>query len=166
MAAIVTDQFRILNASNFIDSVISGNNSYYVFLGLDNPTLNGYFGGRNTNWDSDIPVPTDNLEYLSHYRDTSLFGKRITSSNIRRLIRKVNWTPNTSYEMYRHDYSIQNPTPNSNSSRLYDSNYYVINSDFRVYICIDNGSSGTNLNGNKSQDEPTFTGLEPTAAGY
>jgi hypothetical protein len=163
MAAIVTDQFRILNASNFIDSVTGGNDSYYVFLGLDNPAQIGF--GRTTNWNTNIPSPTDNLEYLSHYRDTSLFGKKITSSNIRRLIRKVTWTSNTSYEMYRHDYSIQNPTPNSNSSRLYDSNYYVINSDFRVYICIDNGSSGTNLKGGKSQDEPTFTDLEPSAAG-
>ena len=166
MAAIVTDQFRILNASNFVDSVtgVTGeNNSYYVFLGLDNPTSVGF--GRTTNWNTNIPNPTDNLEYLSHYRDTSLFGKRITSSNIRRLIRKVTWTSNTSYEMYRHDYSIQNPTPNSNSSRLYDSNYYVINSDFRVYICIDNGSSGTNLDGTKSQDEPIFTDLEPSVAG-
>lgn len=163
MAAIVTDQFRILNASNFIDSVTNGNNSYYVFLGLDNPSENKF--GRTTDWNTNVPNPTDNLEYSSHYRDTSLFGKKITSSNIRRLIRKVTWTSNTSYEMYRHDYSIQNPTPNSNSSRLYDSNYYVINSDFRVYICIDNGSSGTNLKGGKSQDEPTFTDLEPSAAG-
>ena len=46
MAAIVTDQFRILNASNFIDSVTSGNDSYYVFLGLDNPTSVGF--GRTT----------------------------------------------------------------------------------------------------------------------
>jgi hypothetical protein len=163
MAAIVTDKFRILNASNFIDSVTSGNGSYYVFLGLDNPTSVGF--GRTTNWNTNIPNPTDNLEYLSHYRDTSLFGKKITSANIRRLIKKVTWTSNTSYEMYRHDYSIQNPTPNSNSSRLYDSNYYVINSDFRVYICIDNGSSATTPKGTKSQDEPTFTDLEPSAAG-
>ena len=166
MAAIVTDQFRILNASNFIDSVTGGNDSYYVFLGLDNPVQDAF--GRTTDWNTNIPSPTDNLEYLSHYRDTSLFGKKITSSNIRRLIRKVTWTSNTSYEMYRHDYNIQNPTPNSNSSRLYDSNYYVINSDFRVYICIDNGSSGTSLislKGGKSQDEPTFTDLEPSAAG-
>ena len=163
MAAIVTDQFRILNASNFIDSVTSGNDSYYVFLGLDNPTSVGF--GRTTNWDINIPNPTDNLEYLSHYRDTSLFGKKITSANIRRLIKKVTWTSNTSYEMYRHDYSIQNPTPNSNSSRLYDSNYYVINRDFRVYICIDNGSSATTPKGTKSEDEPTFTDLEPSAAG-
>jgi hypothetical protein len=163
MAAIVTDQFRILNASNFIDSVTSDDDSYYVFLGLDNPAQVGF--GRTTNWNTDIPNPTDNLEYSTHYKDTSLFGKKITSSNIRRIIRKITWTSNTSYEMYRHDYSIQNPTPNSNSSRLYDSNYYVINSDFRVYICIDNGSSGINLKGNKSQDEPTFTDLEPSAAG-
>jgi len=168
MAAIVTDQFRILNASNFIDSVTSGNDSYYVFLGLDNPvrvSSEDVGFGRTTNWNTNIPNPTDNLEYLSHYRDTSLFGKKITSANIRRLIRKVTWTSNTSYEMYRHDYSIKNPTPNSNSSRLYDSNYYVINRDYRVYICIDNGSSATTPNGTKSQDEPTFTDLEPSAAG-
>ena len=35
MAAIVTDQFRIQNATTFIDSL--ENNSYYVFLGLTNP---------------------------------------------------------------------------------------------------------------------------------
>jgi hypothetical protein len=163
MAAVVTDQFRILNASNFVDSVVSNTNSYYVFLGLDNPTTVGF--GRTTNWDSNVPNPTDNFQYSGHYKDTALFGKKITSSNIRRLIRKVTWTSNTSYDMYRDDYSISNPAPNSNSSRLYDTNYYVVNSDYRVYICIDNGSSGESPKGNKSQDEPTFTDLEPSAAG-
>ncbi len=166
MAAIVTDQFRILNASNFIDSVLDSNNSYYVFLGLSNPTNTGF--GRTTTWDTNIPNPIDNLEYSSHYKDTALFGKKITSSNIRRVIRNVTWTSNTSYDMYRHDYSISNPAPNSNLSRLYDSNFYVINSDYRVYICIDNGSYGPsseNSKGNKSLDEPTFTDLEPSVAG-
>ena len=163
MAAIVTDQFRILNASNFIDSVLDSNNSYYVFLGLSNPAIVGF--GRTSDWDDDIPNPVDNLEYYSHYRDTALFGKKITSSNIRRVIRNVTWTSNTSYDMYRHDYSIYNPAPNSNLSRLYDSNFYVINSDYRVYICIDNGSSVTSPKGGKSLDEPTFTDLEPSVAG-
>ncbi|GIS08937.1 MAG: hypothetical protein CM15mP113_0670 [Pseudomonadota bacterium] len=40
-----------------------------------------------------------------------------------------------------------------------------MNSDFKVYICIDNGSSGINPLGNVSQDEPTFTDLEPSKAG-
>jgi len=166
MAAVVTDQFRILNASNFIDSVLDDNNSYYVFLGLPNSSAVGF--GRTSDWStatSGPPSPTDNFEYLTHYRDTGIFGKRVTSTNIRRVIRKVQWTSNTAYDMYRHDYSSTNTTPNSGTSRLYDSNYYVINSDFRVYICIDNGSSGTNLKGARSKFEPTSTDLQPFTAG-
>jgi hypothetical protein len=166
MAAVVTDQFRILNANNFVDSVLDDNNSYYVFLGLPNSTAVGF--GRTSDWNSSSsgsPSPVDNLQYLTHYRDTSLFGKRVTSANIRRVIRKVEWASNTAYDMYRHDYSILNQTPNSQTSRLYDSNYYVINSDYRVYICIDNGSSGTNLKGERSRYEPTSTDLQPFSAG-
>ena len=40
-----------------------------------------------------------------------------------------------------------------------------MNSDFKVYVCIDNGSSGINTTGNASLDEPTFTDLEPSKAG-
>ena len=50
MSAIITDQFRILNANNFVESVENTNNSYYVFIGLPNPagtsTLVGY--GRSS----------------------------------------------------------------------------------------------------------------------
>ena len=170
MAAIVTDQFRIANANNFIDSVLNSNNSYYVFLGLSNPgSVNNPIGfGRTTSWGDNPsvpPNPIDNQQYLSHYRDTMLFGNKITSSNIRRVIRKVTWTANTRYDMYRHDYSSLNLTPNAKTARLYDSNYYVINSDFKVYVCISNGSSGDNLLGTTSKDEPTFTDLEVSAAG-
>ena len=170
MAAIVTDQFRIANASTFVDSVLDANNSYYVFLGLSNPGTAGDFVGfgRSETWDDSpagIPNPTDNQQYLSHYRNTSLFGKKINSANIRRVIRKVTWTSNTRYDMYRHDYSVSNLTPNAQTARLYDCNYYVINSDFKVYICLYNGSSGSNILGNTSKDEPTFTDLEPSAAG-
>ena len=170
MSAIVTDQFRIANANNFVDSVLDSNNSYYVFLGLSNPGSTGdpIGFGRTTTWDaspSSPPSPIDNFQYLSHYRNTALFGKKITSANVRRVIRKVTWTSNTRYDMYRHDYSIDNLTPNAQTTRLYDCNYYVINSDFRVYICLYNGSSGSNVLGNTSKDEPTFTDLEPSAAG-
>ena len=61
MASIVTDQFRIFNASNFIDSINSSHNSYYVFLGLSNPTVG--FGGTS-NWDSNTPSPVDSFDYL------------------------------------------------------------------------------------------------------
>ena len=163
MSAVVTDQFRIFNAENFVNSVLDTNNSYYVFLGLSNPSNPEPGFGRTT--PSKWPLePTDNFQYEYQYRDTSLFGKRINSKNIRRVIKKVQWTTNTPYDMYRHDYSSSNISEVSKSGRLYDSKYYVINSDYNVYICIDNGSDLTTTVGN-SEDEPTFTDLEPSAAG-
>jgi len=164
MSAIVTDQFRILNANNFIESVDNANNSYYIVVGLPNPAAPVGFG-RVSDWNSNVPTPSDNINYLSHIVDTSLFGKKVTPANARRLIRRIDWIRGTRYEMYRHDYSITNLSPITSSSRLYDANYYAMNSDFRVYICIDNASSGINSTGNTSQDEPLFTDLEPSVAG-
>jgi hypothetical protein len=161
MSAIVTDQFRILNANNFINSVKDSTNSYYVFVGLPNPAPSTVGFGRTDNWDTNTPNPTDNIDYLNHYGSTILFGKKVSSANIRRVIRKINWVSGQKYEMYRPDYSVVNLSPVTGSLRLYDANYYVINSDYRVYICIDNGSSGLNPTGNASQVEPTFTDLEP-----
>ena len=161
MSAIVTDQFRILNASNFVDSIES--NSYYITLGLANPVAAGY--GRTSDWNTNPPSPTDNLSYAGHTGDTVLFGKKITSANVRRIVRRIDWTAGTKYEIYRDDYSVQNRAPITNAARLYDANYYVMNEDYRVYICIENGSSGSNPKGNVSQDQPTFTDLEPSRAG-
>jgi len=163
MAAIVTDQFRILNASNFVDNVTDSNNSYYVFVGLSNPTTSGF--GRATDFNTDTPSPTDNVNYMNFVGDNMSFGKKVTSDNVRRLVRKISWARGTKYEMYRHDYSLTNRSPITGSTRLYDANYYVMNTDYKVYICIDNGSSGISTTGNASLDEPTFTDLEPSKAG-
>ena len=163
MAAIVTDQFRILNANNFVETVESPANSYYVFLGLTNPTTVGF--GRTNNWDDNIPNPTDSIDIVNHTGDTMMFGKKVGAANIRRLVRRTNWVQGTRYEMYRHDYSGTKPAPITQASRLYDANYYVMNKNYNVYVCIDNGSSGISTTGNASQDEPLFTDLEPSAAG-
>ena len=167
MAAIVTDQFRILNANNFVETIEDSTNSYYVFLGLSNPgtdpAIVGF--GRTSDWDTNLPNPVDNIDNINHVGDTTVFGKKVTSANIRRLVRRVNWTQGTRYEMYRHDYSVTNPSPITGSSRLYGANYYVMNKNYNVYVCIDNGSSGISTTGNASQDEPVFTDLEASRAG-
>ncbi len=174
MPAIVTDQFRILNANNFVESVEADQNSYYVFIGLPNPTGTptpsvsvGY--GRSSDWNktNSTPKPLDSFSSNAHVGDTMMFGKRIASANIRRIVRRIDWTAGKKYEMYRDDYSTEAgaQSPINDSSRLYGASYYVMNSEFKVYICISNGSSGVNPSGNISQDEPTFTDLEPSRAG-
>ena len=165
MAAIVTDQFRILNANNFVETVENSANSYYVVVGLVNPTTPIVGFGRSEEWNTETPNPLDNFNYSNHVGDTMTFGKKVTTDNVRRLITRRNWTQGTKYEMYRHDYSLKNPAPITGASRLYDSSYYVMNQNFDVYVCIDNGSTGILTTGNASQDEPVFTDLEPSRAG-
>ena len=63
MASIVTDQLRILNANNFIESVSDSNNSYYVFVGLSNPTQVGF--GRTGDWNTNVPNPIDSTAKTS-----------------------------------------------------------------------------------------------------
>jgi hypothetical protein len=163
MAALITDEFRLINADNFIDSVTDPLNAYYIFIGLPNPVGEGY--GRSLTWNQDPPAPTDNFSYIRHCYDTMMYGRRITPANIRRVIRRLDWSRGTTYEQYRDDYSVTNISPITSSTRLYDSNYYIITSDFRVYICLSNGSNVDNPTGNASEDEPSFVDTEPAPAG-
>ena len=149
--------------TSFVESVTDPDNSYYIFVGLSNPVGEEY--GRSPTWNS-IPwhLLITSLIYASCY-DTMMFGRRITPGNVRRVIRRVDWTKGTRYEQYKDDYSVDNISPNTGSTNLYDANYFVMNSDFRVYVCLSNGSSGDNPKGNGSEDEPTFVDTEPSAAG-
>ena len=163
MAALITDDFRLFNADNFVESVKNPDNSYYIFVGLPNPVGSGY--GRDLDWNNNPLAPVDSFSYVRHCYDTMMYGRRITPANIRRVIRRIDWVKGSRYEQYRDDYSVNNVAPNTGATRLYDANYYVINSEFRVYICLSNGSSGANPKGNGSEDEPNFVDTEPSEAG-
>ena len=159
MAAIITDQVRILNAGNFIAGVSNASNSYYSFIGLTNPA------DYQTDWDEDPPSPKDNFDQENDYWNTMVALKKINTDDARRVVPKITWSSGTTYDMYRHDYSRSNTAVVSGSTSLYLATYFVMNSDFRVYICLQNGIDPDNLSGRPSLDEPTFTDLEPKSAG-
>ena len=154
MPAIVTDRLRLLNCQNFIDDVAVG--GYYMFLGLPNAV------DLDTTWDTSQPTPIDNDLYLNSYRDTILGVKKINTSDVIRVVPKLQWVTGRKYDMYRHDYSVYNLSAVSSSTRLYDCQYFIINRDFRVYICLNNGSAPSNQNkGVISTQEPIHTDISP-----
>ena len=159
MAAIITDQIRILNAKNFVAGVSSSTNSYYSFVGLPNPT------DIQSDWDTNPPSPKDNFDEENDYWDTMIALKKINASDVRQVIQKRFWSSGTTFDMYRHDYSRSNTAKVSGATNLYSASYYVLNSDYRVYICLQNGTNPDNENGRPSLDEPLFTDLEPRVAG-
>ena len=159
MSAIITDQLRILNAKNFVSTATSSTNSYYSFVGLPNAT------DYSSTWDTTPPAPKDSFEQEDDYWDTMIALKKIGESDVRQVVRKVTWTSGTTYDMYRHDISRTNTSKPSGATSLYSANYYVVNEDYRVYICLQNGTDPENPTGRPSLDQPTFTDLEPRTAG-
>ena len=165
MPAIISDQFRIMNAETFIKSFVGvGNttNTYYTFIGQPN-ALNSQANG-SASWGEGLP-PLDGFKEESEIKETIISMKKVTTSDVRRMIRKKTWESGFTYEMYRHDYTIYNLSPITNSPSLYDANYYVINDDLRVYICLHNGADPENPKGRPSIDKPEFVDLEPRPAG-
>lgn len=157
MTAIITDFLKIQNCENFISDVKRSetnpsSTNYYIFIGF--PNSEKYY----SNWDSNIQNPTDNFTYLNSYRESILGVKRISSSDVIKVIPKIEWKTGTRYDMYRHDYSSSNPAKNTGALRLYDANYYVITDEYKVYICINNGANTVNLfKGNPSTIKPEHT---------
>ena len=156
MASIITDQIRILNAKNFVAGVNNSSNAYYSFVGLPNPA------DYQSTWDSDPPSPKDNFTEEDDYWDTMIALKKINSADAKQVVPKRTWSSGTTYDMYRHDYSRSNTAVVSGSTSLYLANYFVLNSDFRVYICLQNGidpdnpSTGSKLFQNGSDQMVTM----------
>ena len=159
MSAIITDQLRILNAKSFISIATSSSTALYSFVGLPNAT------DYDSNWDVTPPAPKDCFDQENDYWDTMIALKKIKTDDVKQVVRKVTWSSATTYDMYRHDISRTNTSKPSGATSLYSSNYYVVNQDYKVYICLQNGTTPENPEGSPSLDEPTFTDLEPKAAG-
>jgi hypothetical protein len=159
MSAIITDQLRILNAKNFVAAATSSTNAYYTFVGLPNAT------DYSSSWDSNPPAPKDSFDQENDYWDTTIALKKIKADDVKQVVKKNTWLSGTTYDMYRHDISRTNTSKPSGATHLYSANYYVVNSDYKVYICICNGTDPENPEGKPSLDEPTFTDLEPRSAG-
>jgi hypothetical protein len=101
--------------------------------------------------------------------------KRVLASDTIQVVRRIDWTPPEQttgglgyvYDMYRHDYS-STKTASSGATKLYDADFYVVNSQYQVYKCIYNGTSPSDPNGKPSTVEPTgtSTSIITTSDGY
>ena len=156
MAAIITEKFRLHNADQFEESFTeSANNVYYLFIGKSTPFTSGTSGGSDASPPTPVDGPTD--EYYAW--DDMVAAKNIGSTNVQRVIPRRNWTNSTAYDMYKPNYS-SSVTATSGASNLYDSTFYFVTSDYRVYKVLDNNAGNA-----YSGSEPTSTSTAPFALG-
>jgi len=177
MSALLTDQFRIYSAKKFVKSLEGPNSQETDLVAGSNRDRLYLFIGRPQPWDNENnpPQAIDSFEEYSDLYDDMISLKRVLSNDTIQVVRRIDWTPPEKttgglgfiYDMYRHDYS-PTKTAASGSTRLYDADFYVVNSTYQVYKCIYNGTSPADPNGKPSTIEPTgtSTSIISTADGY
>lgn len=185
MPSLVADNFRVFAAEQFIESLeepydssdnpVADNTNaaynyrskIYLFVGRpQNWTLERY-SGQTSVTEFDPPDPFDSFNDMNEIYDDMIAAKRVTRSDVSKVIRKREWQSNIIYDMYRNDYTPDNRSENGRS-KLYDAQFYVMNSNYQVYKCIYNGKSPTYPNGVASTVEPTgnSTSIINTGDGY
>ena len=147
MAAIITEKFRLHNAEQFQESFSeAAKSTYYLFRGKSSPFTTSTTGGN----DNAPPTPKDDITTEFYKWDSMLAAKLISSSDVSYVIPRRNWANNTTYDMYEHDISSSNTTA-SGATNLFDSTFYFMTSDYRVYKVLDNNNN------------TAYSGAEPTS---
>ena len=156
MTAIITEKFRLHNASQFVESFSEASKStYYLFIGKATPFTTGTSGGSDTT----PPTPADAVSNEFYRYDSMLAAKLITTSDISNALPRVNWANSTVFDRYDDQVTSSNTTT-SGASSIYQGNFYFVTSTNNVYKVLNN-NSGTAFSGS----EPTSTSTSPFASG-
>ncbi len=122
MSSIHSKYLQVFNAKQFKESVAepSSSNVYLTF-------------GKSIAWPNDAVPPQANTSVDTFYElwDNMIGGKRISGNDIRHVIPRFDWTPNTVYTAY--DDRTDSKVLKSDTSK-----FYVVTDDWHVYKCISN----------------------------
>ena len=155
MVAIITEKFKLHNASQFVESFTeAAPSAYYLFIGKPTPFSSTNDGAGAS--DTSPPTPPDSVSDEFYFWDQMTGAKAIGSTDVLQVIPRRDWSNGTQFDMYKDDYSSLN-TADSGASSLYTSTFYFRTSANRVYKVISNIPAG------EFTAAAAFSGAEPTS---
>lgn len=154
MAAIITEKFRQHNAEQFLESFSeAAASNYYLFIGKATPFTTTTSGGTDTT----PPAPQDTVTVENYKWDSMLAAKKIGATDVSYVIPRRNYVNGTVYDMYEHDITTTN-TASSGAINLYDSKFYFMTEEYKVYKVLDNNNGAAIAAGASG---PTSTSSTP-----
>lgn len=130
MPGIINNHFRKYNAGNFIEAFGETNpDVIYLFIGKNDAwsgTSEGEYAGTASS-DTAAPTPIDTVVSDFKHHDNMLALKKVAAGDIKRVIKRLDWTTGTVYDEW--DHTVDD---------FYDKNYFVMTDNFNVYKCISN----------------------------
>lgn len=143
MAAIVSTDFRVLNAGNFKEDVADATNNVYIGIGKADVWSNSLSDRTDsTNISSEFP-PDDHLDEFGIARQNLIAIKKVNASDISHVVRRYTWTTNRAYVAW-----------DSSDAAIFDKEFYILTSEFKVYKCIVKGPANSTV-------QPTQTLTSP-----
>ena len=151
MAAIVTNNFRSLNAKNFMEDVRAELSNVYIGV------------GKSTAWQDETPVttdysdatptkPADTIDHINQARANMIGMKLLDNSDVSHVAPRYDWEASKVFVPW-----------DSRNPDIYEEQFYCLTADFKVYKCIDAPTSGAGVS-----DVPVSTSASVfgTADGY
>ena len=128
MAAIISGNFRSLNAAAFVEEVKGDRSNVYIGLGKSSP-----WGGTTTanTSDTDAPTPTDTIDAINEARQQMIGMKLVTDNDISHVVPRYDWVAGAEFVGW-----------DSTDPAIYDKAFYCLTPDFKVYKCIHAPASG------------------------
>ena len=141
MTAIVTSNFRVINAENFKEDVADAATSVYVGIGKSDV----WSLTTSDTTDTTPTTPVDALDTLGEAYQNMIGMKLIGSADISHVVPRYTWASDTSYHAW-----------DSDDGSIFDKKFYIVTNEFKVYKCIKAGGSVSTV-------QPTQTLTDPTA---
>ena len=139
MAAIITSNFRTVNAKHFKEQIEGSS----VYVGIGKSDVWSLTTSDTT--DTTPTSPEDNLDQLGEARANLIGLKKIVPADIAHVVPRHTWTSGSSYFAW-----------DSDDASIFDKAFYVVTSEFKVYKCIKAGGGASSI-------QPTQTLTAPTA---
>ena len=156
MTAIITEKFRLHNATQFQESFSeAASNKYYMLIGK----ATGFTSATSGGTDASPPTPADDVSSEFYIWDQTIAGKNIASGDVSFAIPRRDWANSTTFDMYEDNVSSSNLST-SGAASIYDATFFFRTSDNRIYKVLDN-NAGTAYSGS----EPTSESTSPFAQG-
>ena len=136
MTAIITEKFRLHNATQFFESFSEASPSvYYMLIGKATPFTAATSGGT----DASPPTPADDVTSEFYVWDQTIAGKKIASGDTSYALPRRDWANSTTFDMYEDNVSSSNLST-SGAATIYDATFFFRTSDNRVYKVLDNNA--------------------------
>jgi len=139
-------KFKKTIADAIYQEVTSRTARYYHWFGKENSWQDFLSPFIPANPTTDAPgAPSDNFRYDLHVRRDILTAKLVKPSDVSYVVRRIDWMSGEVYDDYDDAYDTTTGfgygPAYSGATRLEDSNFYVLTTQYNVYKCIWNNGN-------------------------